>query len=91
MISVVSRQQKETNTETEGRAILGLPYLGIHPICKHHCCCCQEALADRNLVWLLLGRSGQQLANAWSHRTELRDPVGELVEGLEEQKGIETP
>ena len=29
-----------------------------------HCCCYQEVLADRNLVWLFLGRFGQQLTNA---------------------------
>jgi hypothetical protein len=28
-----------------------------------NCCCCQEALDDRNLVWLLLGRFSQQLTN----------------------------
>ena len=29
-----------------------------------NCCCCQEALADRNLVWLFLRRFYQHLTNA---------------------------
>jgi hypothetical protein len=29
-----------------------------------HCCWCQEALADRNLVWLFLRRFCQYLTNA---------------------------
>jgi hypothetical protein len=51
----------------EQRLKEGLPHLGIHLVCRHqtqHCCHCQEALADRNLVWLLFGRSAQQLTNA---------------------------
>jgi hypothetical protein len=42
-------------------------YLGIHHVCRHqtqHCCCDQEAFADRKLVWLFLVRSSRQLANA---------------------------
>ena len=60
------------------------PLLGIHHVCRHqtqHCCCGQEALADRNLVWQFLGRSGQQLTNAKlmigaNHQFELREPGG---------------
>lgn len=37
--------------ENEGKAILRLPYLGIHPI--HSCYCrCQEVFADGRLIWL---------------------------------------
>jgi hypothetical protein len=50
-------QGQESGTGTEGRAIRGLPHLGIHPVCRH--CCSQE-----NLMCLFLGRSGQQLTSA---------------------------
>ena len=59
--------KKKNGAETEGRANWGVPHLGIHPVCRHqtqHCCGCQEVLADRNLVWLFLGRFEQQLTNA---------------------------
>ena len=91
------RTGTKNGTETEGRAIQGLPHLGIHNVCRHqtrHCCCGQEGLADRNLVWWFLGRSCQQLTNAdvdaWSHQTELRNLLGELSEGVEEQRVIAT-
>ena len=55
----------------------------------------KEVLADRNLVFLFPGRFCQHLINAvavaWSHQTELGNPVGELVEGLEEQREIAIP
>ena len=39
-----------------------------------NCCCCQEVLADRNLVWLFLGECFQQLTNAdvdaWSQLSD---------------------
>ena len=41
-------------------------------------------------MWLFLGRFCQQLTNAdvdaWSHQTELRNLLGELSEGVEEQR-----
>lgn len=71
------RTKKMEQRLKEGKAMQGLPHLGIHPVCRHqtlHCCCGQEALADRNLVWLSLGRSGQQLTNAdvnaWSQPSD---------------------
>jgi hypothetical protein len=47
-------------------------------------------------MWVLLGISGQQLTNAvWmlgsNHQIELRYPMVELVEGLEEWREIATP
>ena len=40
-------------TETEVKATLRLPHLGIHPIYSHqtrYYCRCQEVLADRSLI-----------------------------------------
>ena len=71
------RKGTKNGAETEGRATGGLPHLGLHPVCRHQtlqCCYGQEPLADRNLVWLLLGRSSQQLTNAdvdaWSQPSD---------------------
>ena len=55
---------------------------------NRHCCCWQEVLANRNLVWLYLGRFCQQLTSAdmdaWSHhQTELGDPGQEELRGLQ--------
>jgi hypothetical protein len=51
--------------------------VGIYPVCRHqslYCCSGQEALADRDLEWLLLGRSSKQLTNAdvdaWSQPSD---------------------
>jgi hypothetical protein len=39
-----------------------------------HCCCCQEVLVNRNLIWLLLRTFCQQLTNAdvdaWSQPSD---------------------
>ena len=68
LVKPVQRKKGDKNgAEIEGRAIQGLPNLGIHPVCRHQtieCCYGQEALSDRNLVWVFLRRSGQQLTNA---------------------------
>lgn len=75
----VQRKNRDKNgTENEGRANQGLPHLGIHHVCRYQtqcCCCCdQEVLADRNLVWRFLRKSGQQLTNAdvytWSQPSD---------------------
>jgi len=64
------RTGTRNEAETERRAIQGLPYLGIHPVCRNqsrHCSCGQEVLADRNLEWQFFGRSGQQLTVGTNH------------------------
>jgi len=69
----------------EGRVIQVLPYPWINPVCRHQTQhCCQEALADRNMVLLLLGWFSQQLTMLmWmlggNHQTEFRDPGGGAV------------
>lgn len=49
-----SQENRDKNkAETEGRAIWGLPHLGIHPFCTHQTWTLflfQEVLAERNLV-----------------------------------------
>jgi hypothetical protein len=60
-------KQKKKEAETEGRALRGLPHLGIHSACKYQtrpCYHSQEALADNNLVWLLFRKFSQQLTSA---------------------------
>jgi hypothetical protein len=97
--SCPKKNKTKNEAETEGRAIQGLPHLGIHPVCRYqtaHCCCGQEVLADIDLVWLLLGRFGQQLTNAdadaWRQPLEKpRNLVGDLAEELEEWRGTVTP
>ena len=75
----------------------GWPHLRIHHVCIHqtqHCCHGQEAFAERNLVWPLLGRFGQQLTNAdadvWSELNS-GSLVEELAGGLGEQRGTANP
>jgi hypothetical protein len=61
-------QKAKNGTDTEERAIWGLPHEGIHPVCRHQA---QDTVAgakrhlfDRSLVWLFPGRFSQELANA---------------------------
>jgi hypothetical protein len=62
------RTGTKNGAETDGRAIQGLPRLGnpsyLQTPNTRHCCYCQKALADRNLVCWFLGRLYQQLTNA---------------------------
>jgi hypothetical protein len=51
------KMETKCGTETEGKAILTLSHLGIHPIYSHQisggCFCgCRELFPDRNLIWL---------------------------------------
>jgi hypothetical protein len=53
--------------ETEGRAIRNYfiwEFILSVDTKPRHCCCSQEMLADRNLVWLFPGRFCQHLTNA---------------------------
>jgi len=52
-------------------------------VCRYqilHCCCCQGALADRNLVWLDFPTYNNWPMQMWmlraNHQTELRVPGG---------------
>jgi hypothetical protein len=67
----------KNGAETVGRAIRELPTwrsILSADTKPQYCCCCQETLGDRNLVWLFLGKFSQQLSNAdvgtWSQPSD---------------------
>ena len=75
--------------ETEERAIQGLPYVGIHHVCRHqtrHCLCSQDVLLDTNLLRRFLGKFFQKLTLA-DIRLRSANLVGELGGKVEEQRG----
>jgi hypothetical protein len=89
---------KKNGTETKGRASWGLSHMGIQHVYGHqtqNCYCAQEFLTG---TWvgssLVVQPAAEQCRFGCLEATDRLNSgnlVGELVGGLEEQKGIATP